>query len=228
MEKGCLFGVGVGPGDPELMTLKAVKTVNENEIIAVPGEVKEESVAYNIAKAVTDIENKNVIALPMPMTKDKAILEENYSKAAAEIISYLEKGKNVVYLTLGDATVYATYMYIHRKVGEAGYDTKIISGIPSFCAAAARLNMSLVERSEILHVIPSSYQIDEALTLPGTKVLMKAASKMNEVKKQLIEMNADVNMVEKCGMPDERIFRSAEEIDENAGYLSLIIAKDNK
>ncbi len=227
-KKGCLFGVGVGPGDPELMTLKAVRLVNENEIIAVPGREKEESIAYNIAKPVTDIEKKKVLALPMPMTKDRTVLEANYARAAAEIISYLDQGENVVYLTLGDATVYATYMHIHRKISEAGYDTEIISGIPSFCAAAAKLNISLVERSEMLHVIPSSYQIDDGLKLPGTKVLMKAASRMKEVRQQLIDMDADVNMVEKCGMPEERIFRSAEEIDGNAGYLSIMIVKDKK
>lgn len=162
----------------------------------------------------------------MVMTKDAGKLEENYSNAAKRVMECLDTGKNVVFLTLGDATVYATYMYVHQKVEAAGYPTEIVSGIPSFCAVAAKLNMSLVERSEMLHVIPSSYQIDEALKLPGTKVLMKAGKKMADVKKKLREMDCSVTMIENCGMENEKIYRSAEEIDENAGYYSLIIVKE--
>lgn len=79
----------------------------------------------------------------------------------------LDQGKNVVFLTLGDPTVYSTYMYVHQRLEAKGYPVAIVSGITSFCAVAARMNMSLVERSEPLHVIPASYQIEEALKLPG-------------------------------------------------------------
>lgn len=227
-KKGILFGVGVGPGDPEMLTLKAVRTIRENEIIAVPGAAKEETVAYQIVKPVIDdLDCKTVLEIPIVMTKDRAQLDAQYDAAAMRIQSCLDQGKNVVFLTLGDPTVYATYMYVHQRVQAAGYPTEIISGIPSFCAVAARLNMSLVERSEMLHVIPSSYQIADSLKLPGTKVLMKAASKMKEVKAQLLEMNSQVVMIENCGMENEKIYRSAEEIDENAGYYSLIIVKEN-
>lgn len=227
-KKGILFGVGVGPGDPEMLTLKAVRTIRENEIIAVPGAAKEETVAYQIVKPVIDdLDCKTVLEIPIVMTKDRAQLDAQYDAAAMRIQSCLDQGKNVVFLTLGDPTVYATYMYVHQRVQAAGYPTEIISGIPSFCAVAARLNMSLVERSEMLHVIPSSYQIADSLKLPGTKVLMKAASKMKEVKAQLLEMNSQVVMIENCGMKNEKIYRSAEEIDENAGYYSLIIVKEN-
>lgn len=225
--RGTLYGIGVGPGDPELLTLKAVRIIRENDVIAVPGEVKENTVAYNIVKPVIEnLDEKEFLELPMVMTKDAGKLEENYSNAAKRVMECLDTGENVVFLTLGDATVYATYMYVHQKVEAAGYPTEIVSGIPSFCAVAAKLNMSLVERSEMLHVIPSSYQIDEALKLPGTKVLMKAGKKMADVKKKLREMDCSVTMIENCGMENEKIYRSAEEIDENAGYYSLIIVKE--
>ena len=225
--RGTLYGVGVGPGDPELLTLKAVRIIRENDVIAVPGEVKENTVAYNIVQPVIEnLDEKEFLELPMVMTKDAGKLEENYSNAAKRVMECLDTGKNVVFLTLGDATVYATYMYVHQKVAAAGDHTEIVSGIPSFCAVAAKLNMSLVERSEMLHVIPSSYQIDEALKLPGTKVLMKAGKKMADVKKKLMEIDCSVTMIENCGMENEKIYRSAEEIDENAGYYSLIIVKE--
>ena len=226
---GILYGIGVGPGDPELMTLKAVRLIEENDVIAVPGEKKEETTAYRIAKpAVKNIDEKEFLELPMPMTKDREKLEASYSSAAKRIMEYLAAGRNVVFLTLGDPTVYATYMYVHQKVEAAGYQTKIVSGITSFCAAAARLNISLSERSEMLHVIPSSYQIEEALKLSGTKVLMKAGRKIGEVKEKLMQLDCPVVMVENCGMENEKIYRSAEEIDEAAGYYSLIIVKEKK
>ena len=109
--KGTLYGVGIGPGDPELLTLKAVRLIRENEVIALPGEKPEETVAYQISvQAVPELADKTLLALTMPMTKDKALLNENYDRAAEKIADQLDQGKNVVFLTLGDPTVYSTYM----------------------------------------------------------------------------------------------------------------------
>ncbi len=227
---GKLYGIGVGPGDPELLTLKAVRIIRESGVVAVPGTVKEESVAYKIVRqAVPELEEKETIAVPMPMTKDKALLEESHEKGAKMVAEILDSGRDVAFLTLGDPTVYATYLYIHKRVEKAGYDTEIISGITSFCAVAARLNIGLVEKAEPLHVIPASYQIEDALKLPGTKVLMKAGKKMKDVKETLKSMtDCQVMMIENCGMENEKIYRSAEEINENAGYYSLIIVKERQ
>ena len=225
--KGTLYGVGIGPGDPELLTLKAVRLIRENEVIALPGEKPEETVAYQISvQAVPELADKTLLALTMPMTKDKALLNENYDRAAEKIADQLDQGKNVVFLTLGDPTVYSTYMYVHQRLEEKGCRVEIISGITSFCAVAARMNMSLVERSETLHVIPASYQIEEALKLPGTKVLMKAGKQMKYVKEQVKGFGKNAVMIENCGMPDEKIYASADEIPENAGYYSLIVIKE--
>lgn len=225
--KGKLFGVGVGPGDPELLTLKAVRLIKENNIVAVPGETKAESIAYKIVKkAIVEIESKEIIAIPMPMTKDEKKLSQSHQEGAETIIKYLENGENVVFLTLGDPTIYSTYMYIHGIVGYRGYETEIISGITSFCAASARLNESLVEKSEMLHIVPSSYGVEEALLLKGTKVLMKAGKKMNKVKEALQKKGCKITMVENCGMENEKIFRRPEEIN-NVGYYSLIIVKED-
>lgn len=227
--KGTLYGVGIGPGDPELLTLKAVRLIRETKVIAVPGEKAEETVAYQITeKAVPELKEKELLALSMPMTKDKETLDQNYEKASRRVAEYLEKGENVVFLTLGDPTVYSTYLYVHQRILNMGYEAQIVSGITSFCAVSARLNEGLVERSEPLHVIPASYQIEEALTLPGTKVLMKAGKKMKQVKEQLKALGETAVMIENCGMPGEKIYRSVEEIPEDAGYYSLIIVKEKK
>lgn len=225
---GTLYGVGVGPGDPELLTLKALRIIKESQVVAVPGGEVTGTVAYRIVKqAYPELDEKEIIGLEMPMTKDAEILRESHDAAAAAVEKHLQEGRSVAFLTLGDPTVYSTYLYVHQRVKADGFTAEIISGITSFCAVAARMGMGLVEKSQPLHVIPASYQIEDALKLSGTKVLMKAGRKMKKVKEQLLEHPGDVAMVENCGMEGERLFRGAEEIPEEAGYYSLIIVKED-
>lgn len=224
---GILYGAGVGPGDPELMTLKAVRLVRENEVIALPGPVAEETVAYQIAvQAVPELKQKTLLSVAMPMTHDKDEMDRNHDRAADTIEEYLKKGQNVVFLTLGDPTIYSTYLYVQKRINARGYVTELISGITSFCAAAARTNTPLVEWNEQLHVIPAVHRLDSTLELPGNYVLMKSGKKMNQVKEILAASGKDVIMVENCGMENEHIYRGVEEIPDDAGYYSLIIAKE--
>ncbi|NCC01414.1 MAG: precorrin-2 C(20)-methyltransferase [Clostridia bacterium] len=225
---GKLYGVGVGPGDPELLTIKAIRIMKEADVLAVPGTQKEDSVAYQIAKqAIKEIDTKEIISIHMPMTKDEARLEDSHRKGAEEIIQYLKMGKKVAFLTLGDPTIYSTYIYLHKRIVESGYEAEIISGIPSFCAVAAKLNQGLVEKNEQLHVIPSSYDIEDMIALSGTKVLMKSGKKLSKVIEYLKTKDCQVSMVENCGMENEKICRSLNEIKDDAGYYSLIIVKED-
>jgi len=224
-----LYGLGVGPGDPELLTLKTLRIIKESDVIAVPGKVPQDTVAYKIVvQAYPELADKELLPIHMPMTKDSQALQESHDQGAKNIAEYLDAGKQVAFLTLGDTTVYSTYLYVHKRIQEMGYEVEIVSGITSFCAVAARLNIGLVEKEEQLHIIPASYQIEAALKLSGTKVLMKAGKKMRDVKAQLKAMDAKVVMIENCGMEDEQIFNGADEIPEDAGYYSLIIVKENK
>ena len=225
--KAKLYGVGIGPGDSELLTLKALRIIKESQVIALPGSDPRETVAYKIVKgAYPELDQKELLAVDMPMTKDPEKLEKSHREGADAVCACLDAGRQVAFLTLGDPTVYSTYLYVHKKVLDAGYEAEIISGITSFCAVAARLNMGLVEKAEPLHVMPASYQISDALKLPGTRVLMKAGKKMSQVKEELKAMGAEAVMIENCGMPDEKIYRSVDEIPEDAGYYSLIIVKE--
>lgn len=227
--RGILYGVSVGPGDPELMTLKAVRIIKESQVLALPNESLKDCVAYHIAlQAVPEMAGKEILCLPMPMTKDKKILEKCHDEAAEQIIEQLSRGKNVAFLTLGDATVYSTCLYVYERVRDAGERTEIVSGVPSFCAAAARLNRALVSGSRELHVLPATYQIEEGIRLPGVKVLMKSGKRLGEVKELLIREKKQVLGVQRCGMEGETIYRSAEEIDEQAGYYSLFIVEDKE
>ena len=227
--KGIAYGVGVGPGDPELMTLKAIRLIRENEVIALPGKEPRETVAYQIAvQAVPELADKELIPVYMPMTMDRQVQKENHRKGAERIAQYLEQGRNVVYLTLGDSSVYCTFTYLQPYLHAAGYQTQLVSRITSFCAAAARLNIPIVEWNEPMHVIPALHKLQSGLDQDGTYVLMKSGSHMKEVKEMLASSGKQVEMVENCGMDSEKIYRSVEEIPDEAGYFSLIIAKDPK
>lgn len=227
--KGTLYGVGVGPGDPELMTLKAVRLIRENMTIAVPGADPKETVAYKIAvQAVPELAEKELLPIYMPMTHDPEELEKNHTKGAIALEEVLDEGKNIVFLTLGDPCVYSTFSYLQKRVEKDGYHTELVSGITSFCAAAARLNIPLSEWNEQLHVVPAVHRLDSTLNESGNYILMKSGKKMNQVKEILSQSGRDVLMVENCGMENEHIYRSVEEIPDDAGYYSLIIAKESK
>lgn len=194
---GKLYGVGVGPGDPELLTLKALRLVKEAEVIALPGQVPEDTVAFKIVEgAYPELGKKELLAVPFPMSKDPEVLKRYHDAGAEKVKAVLDQGKDVVFLTLGDPTVYSTYLYIHHRLVAQGYETEIVCGITSFCAVSARLNTGLVEKAEPLHVIPASYQIEDALKLSGTKVLMKAGKKMKDVKAELLSQGAEAMMIE--------------------------------
>ena len=216
MAKGKAYGVGVGPGDPKLMTLRAVELIKEK-------------VAYKIAcAAVPELAEKELVPVYMPMKMDKDEIRRQHKAGAQIIEKYLDEGKNVVYLTLGDSTVYCTFTYLQAIMEEDGYETELVPGITSFCAAAARVNIPLCEWNEPLHIMPALHKLGDDLSLPGNYVLMKSGSHMTEVKEILRASGRDVNVVENCGMPGEKIYRGVDEIPDEAGYFSLIIAKEDE
>jgi precorrin-2/cobalt-factor-2 C20-methyltransferase len=224
---GILYGVGVGPGDPELLTLKAVRMIRENPVIAVPGTEVRTSTAYRIAaQAVPEIVKKELISVDLPMVKDRKILRENHTQAAHRMEEYLAQGKNVVFLTLGDPTVYSTFSYIQHIVESDGYATGLVSGVTSFCAAAACLNQPLVEWQEPLHILPAVHMEDLSLKESGTYVLMKSGRRMADAREALRSSGRRVSMVENCGMPEEHIYRDLEAVPDQSGYFSVLIARE--
>ena len=226
---GILYGVGVGPGDPELMTLKAIRTIRENDVIALPGREPRETVAYRIAvQAVPELADKELVALSFPMVMDRKEQEKNHREGARILEEILKTGRNVVFLTLGDVTIYSTFTYVQHFVEEDGYEVHLVNGIPSFCAAAAAMGSPLTEWREPLHVIPVAQMADRTLDFPGNYVFMKSGSKMKQIKERLRTMKKEVFMVENCGMPDEKCYASLEEIPDEAGYFSLIVAKEKR
>ena len=224
--RGTAYGVGVGPGDPELMTQKAVRLIRENGVIAVAGKDAKEAAAYRIAASVVpEIADKELVPVYMPMVRDRELIEQEHRKGAALLESYLDQGRNVVYITLGDPSIYCTFSYLQEILLADGYDVEIVPGITSFCAAAAVLKTPLAEWDEPLHIVPAVHKTNERLDQNGNFVLMKPASHMPEIKQLLRQSGRKVFAAENCGMENERIYRSAEEIPDDAGYYTLIVAK---
>ena len=227
--RGTIYGVGVGPGDPELMTLKAVRLIRETRCIAVPAEQPREALAYRIAvQAVPELAEKELVPIHMPMVRDRAKLREAHERGARQLMEIADRGEDAVFLTLGDPTVYCTFSYLEHILEDAGYPVVLVSGVTSFCAAAARLNQPLVEWDEPLHVLPAAHKTDAVLDGEGTWVLMKSASHMREVKDLLRRSGRRVSAVLNCGLENELVCRSLEEIPDDAGYFSLIVAKRQK
>lgn len=159
---GILYGIGTGPGDPELMTIKAKKILQRTEVIAIPSEDENRCLAYRTAgKLLPEIGEKNLLRLSFPMTGDPEILREHHRKNADVLKRYLDAGKDVAFLTIGDPSIYSTYGYMHRILTAEGYTARMISGVPSFCAAAASLGEILCEGGETLKIVPSVYLTDE-------------------------------------------------------------------
>lgn len=226
--KGVLYGVGVGPGDPSLITLKALEIIKASGVIAVP-DTGGEKAALNVISAYTA--GKEIMPCPMPMTKEKDVLAQSHRQSAELICGRLDEGTDVAFITLGDPSIYSTYMYLQRLVLQKGFSARMIPGVPSFCAVAAALGSSLCEGGEPLHIIPAAYgRLDENLALKGTKVLMKSGRDTAEIKRTLKKLGLfkKAQMVECCGMENESVYRSVSDAKDIISYFSTIIVKDNE
>jgi len=230
--KGKLYGVSVGPGDPELLTLKAKRTIEECDVIAYPVRVRgERSVALNIVKGVVDVSKKRISELLFQMSSDKTVRASNYEDALAELISLLENGDNVCMITLGDATVYSTFMRIGKDIEKKGYEMEVIPGVPSFCDGASRAKIPLMMGTEGLAVVSASEGSDLFLTAMDVfdnVVIMKAYSSIERISKKIesFDKAPDVYAVSNVGLEDQYIGP----LDKNRkyGYFTTIIVKKQK
>ena len=167
MEKriGVLYGVSVGPGDPELMTLKAVRCLEKCPVIAAPQTAGGRMLALDIAAGAVDMQGKTILPLDFTMARDAAVREDSYRTAVAAIETALAAGQDVAMVNLGDVSVYATAYYILERIRSDGFETVMCPGVTSFCAVAARLGRSLTRMEEPLHILPGSADLDSALAL---------------------------------------------------------------
>ena len=227
--RGKLYGVSVGPGDPELLTLKAVRLIKEADIIAAPNIGHKRQTALNIVREY--IGDKELMDCSTPMLRDRAQVERAYDELADRLAAVLDQGKTVSYICLGDIGVYATYYYLHNRLVERGYDCEVIAGVTSFSAAAAALGVPLCLGPERLEVIPVIKDgVDNILATPGTKVFMKTGKELPQLKEALRSAGCldRASMVANCGLEDEQVFSRLADVPEDmTDYFTLVILRES-
>ena len=152
---GTFYGVGVGPGDPELLTVKAIRTLEACPVLAAPQTASGEMTALNIAKQAANLEGKTLLPLHFTMSRDKAKQHQAHVEAAQAVRSYLEQGQDVAMAVLGDVSVYSTYCYLMDLLKDE-FPCVMVPGVPAFCAVAARLGRSLTTMNSPLHILEAA------------------------------------------------------------------------
>ena len=224
--RGMLYGVGVGPGDPELITRKAERVIRQSAVLAVPDAGRGEKTALNIVGELA--EGKQLLSCAAPMVRDHEALNAAYERNADLVCAALDQGKDVAFITLGDPTVYSTYLYLHKKVVARGYDAEIIPGVPSFCAVAARLGTALCEKSERLLIVPASHKdVTDCLDLDANLVFMKAGKEIGALKETLDHHGLldKASLVANCSMEGELVCPNFADLEEGSGYFSVVLVK---
>ncbi len=232
MKSGNFYGIGVGPGDSELITLKAVRIIKHVDCIFVPrADSKESSMALGIVKDI--ISGKRVIEQIYPMVRDKTKLRTAWLKAANEIKEEITSGNNVAYLTIGDPLTFSTYCYLLQQLSVLipSQNIHTIPGITSYNAAASMANFTLAEQDEKLAVIPVSGDISELRQILkdfDTVVLMKVSKKLDAIIELLEEMKLMNNSLfaSYVGFDNQYITRNLKSLrGGRRGYLSVIIIR---
>lgn len=242
-----LTAVGLGPGDPELITMKGRRAIRAAQLIFVPrSRTGEQSLALRIAQSLLEAERQHIVELPLPMTRNSAELLPAWQAAAdqiaAQFAEYAEAAVSLteiegVYLLLGDPLLYGTFTYIWEQLvaHHPRIEIDIVPGVTSFAASAARAQVPLSTTSDRVAILPASYETDAAqlrrlLADFDTVILMKVGRVLPQILKALAEMDLLDSTVyaERVGMPEERIVFGpdlAALCNERRPYLSLLIVK---
>ncbi len=230
---GKFYGIGVGPGDPGLLTLRAAELLKTADVVCLPRSAAEnESVALKVAGAYIGAAAE-LIEVSTPMTRDRALLEAEWRRGAETIAARLAAGKNVAFITIGDAMLFSTYTYLLRHVRALLPDVEVesVPGVTSFAAAAAHLDLALAEGAEKLAVVPAvddPEALRPLLAAFDNVVLMKVAGKYDEIVAILTDLGLKDKAVyvSRLGYPDQFV---TFDLDSLAGkkrdYLSLILIK---
>ncbi len=227
---GKFYGVGVGPGDPRFLTLRAVEVLQSVNIVAIPkSRLDRESVAWEIAQKHCHPKVK-LLELEMPMTADQVILQKAWQDGAQAILKELQAGHSVAFITIGDASLYSTYSYLLDNLRPTLPEDLIetVPGITAMSAAAARVNLPLAVGDEPLLVLPSSDDVDNYLSFPNL-VLMKVSRQLPKLLEVLTESGRSSILLTRLGQANEEIRRQPKlsdlKTDEKIDYLSLLLVK---
>lgn len=229
--KGKLYGVGVGPGDPSLMTLRAKEILEAVPIIAYPVKKSGETgVALEIIKKRVDISGKEIVELLFSMDPDDEVRKKCRTVALDRICSFLDQGKDVAMITLGDVAVYSTYMYEDAEIRKRGYETEVVPGIPSFCHGAALARIPLMIGEESIAVVSLAKQdngkAERTLDVVDNLVIMKAFASVPAIVSMLEERGiplGNATVMSNVGMGDEYI--GPLDPKRKYGYFTTVLIK---
>lgn len=231
-----LVAVGLGPGDPELVTLKGLRAIQAADVIFVPrSRDGDQSLALRIAEPWLDRGRQAVVELPLPMTRDADQLLPAWRDAADAITAALDDRLRGVYLLLGDPLLYGTFLYLWRELATRTplLEVRIIPGVTSFAAAAAAGGVPLGTTDDRVIILPASYETDavqlrELLAEFETIVLMKAGPVLPQISAALEALGLldHAFYAERVGMPEELLVRDLRELGaQRRPYLSLVIVR---
>ena len=232
-ECGTLYGIGVGPGDPELITVKAKRVLERVRYVFAPVAGKQKkSIAYTIAQSYISSESK-VETLLFPMTTDQKECEKAWEVNVVKIATILEKGRDAAFITIGDPLTYSTYGYLLKKMQGSHPHLRMVTipGITSYGAVAAAASLPLGEGKEILALIPgatSPEKLKQLLSAVDTAVLLKHNKKTKDLYGVLREMKLCDKLVyvSRCGFEDQQVtVNPTEDLLDRTEYLSLLIVK---
>lgn len=235
---GNLYVIGVGPGDPELLTLKAVRILKDVQCICVPkGREEGSSLALSIVEKAMNLEDKEIIEAHFPMRKTKSSehnkeLNPKWQKTVEIVTSKLNQGIDMAFVTLGDPSIYSTFFYLYNRLIELNPDLniEIVPGVSSISASASRAKISLGLADEKIAILPATYSdnLKEVLMKFDTTVLMKVHRVFNKVLESLEEtaLVDNATYISRAGMDNEYIFRNIRDVkNENLDYFSLVIIR---
>ncbi len=234
-----LFAVGLGPGDPKLITMKGVEAIRAAQVVFVPrSKGGEKSLALRIAEPWLDRERQRVVELSLPMTRNSDQLRAAWQAAAETIAAELAGADTVgVYLLLGDPLLYGTFTYIWQILAEGhpGIGIEIVPGVTSFAASAALAGFPLSGTDDRVIILPASYETDldhlrRLLTDFDTIILMKVGPVLPQILAALAELDLldSVLYAERVGMPEQFIAQGEalrQLSHEPRPYLSLLIVR---
>jgi precorrin-2/cobalt-factor-2 C20-methyltransferase len=213
---GVFIGIGVGPGDPELLTLKAAKALKAADVICVPkSHASKPSMALGMIKPILDERNKpaEILELVFPMSRDELNCRKLWAENAAIVANKARKG-SVVFITLGDPMLYSTFLYLYEFVKETypEIELEIIPGVTSVTAVAASSKLPLAEKDEVVTIIPtdlSPTHLEDAAKHAENLVFMKCAFHLKEFIPILLKSgfteNSTVALVKRCTLPEEKV-----------------------
>lgn len=222
---GTLFGVGLGPGDPDLLTLRAARLITAAPVVAYPALPGADSFARSIAAAHIGA-GAHELRLDIPMTRDRAPAQAAYDLGAARIAQVLDLGQNVAFLCEGDPFFYGSFMYIHARLSDR-YTVDVVPGVSSVMAAPARLGQPLAARNEVFTVLPAPLSDDtlrQRMELADSFAIMKLGRHLPRIRALLdtLGLTAHAHYVERATLPGECAMPLAD-APQTAPYFSMIL-----